>query len=383
MPTKITFSAMTRESLRFLSENTNITYFGPGSVAKALVEATNLQISKLQDYISSAQDNSFLTTAGGIYLDLFGEMLGVQRISDRKASSSISDGSVRFYVDSGTLGSRLPDPSNPGKGLIPKGTTVSTSTGKVLFTVTTDTNFPINSKSAYVPVESKSSGSSYNVGANQLTTHSLGVTSVKVTNDIAISSGADVETDAEYRFRLAKAMTAKFGSNSTAIKIAASSQAGVSRVELLPYARGSGTFDVLVVPQGNRLQDSVKQNVRRAVESVTAYGISPRIVEPDYVRICLAIQLKFSPGTSEGSKIAARSAAEGSILRYLGNIAMGGELVINQLRAVIINSDPNIKDFKIIELCVNGTPRIITNVQLAPNELIVPDEQSPDSIRVI
>lgn len=383
MTKKQTYSDMVRESLRFLSENTNITYFGPGSVAKALVEATNLEVSKLQDFILSSQENGFLSTAGGIYLDLFGEMLGVQRISERKASSSISDGSVRFYVDSGTLGSRLPNPSNPSQGLIPKNTTISTANGNVTFTVTADVPFPINAKSAYVPVICDSNGSTFNVGSNQLVKHSLSNTTVKVTNDISITSGSDVESDAEYRFRLAKAMTAKFGANSTAVQIAASSQAGVSRAELLPYSRGVGTFDVLIVPQGNRLQDSVKQNVRRAVEAVTAYGISPRIIEPDYIRICIVVQLQFNTGTSEGEKEVARSSAQNAILRYLGNIPMGGEIIINQLRSVIINSSKYIKDFKIIEFCTNGDPRVIANLKLAPNELVIPDETSADAISVI
>lgn len=383
MAKKLTYSDMVRESLRYLSENTSITYFGPGSVAKALIEATNLEISKLQDFISSSQDNGFLSTASGIYLDLFGEMLGVPRIGDSKATSSISDGSVRFYVDSGTLGSRLPDPNNPGKGLIAKNTTVSTSNGNIIFRVTSDVSFPINTRSAYVPVTCEATGSIFNVGANQLVKHNLSSTVVKVTNDVSITSGSDVESDAEYRFRLSKAMTAKFGANATAVQIAASSQAGVSRTELIPYARGTGTFDVLVVPQGNRLQDSVKQNVRRAVEAVTAYGISPRITEPDYVKVCLSVQLQYNIGTSDGEKTVARSTVESAILRYLGSIPMGGELIINQLRSAIMSSTNFIKDFRIVEFCTNGNPRVISNLKLARNELIVPDENSPDAVKVI
>ena len=83
------FSDMIRDSLRYLSSNTDISYFSQGSVAKALVEATNLEISRLQDFVSTVSDNSYISTAGGIYLDFFGEMLGIPRTKDRRASVSI------------------------------------------------------------------------------------------------------------------------------------------------------------------------------------------------------------------------------------------------------------------------------------------------------
>jgi uncharacterized phage protein gp47/JayE len=384
MPIKKTsFSEMTRNSLRYLSKTTGITYFSQGSISKALVEATNLEISRLQDFVSTTFDNSFISTANGLYLDLFGEMLGVPRISDRNASTTINDSAIRFYVDSGTLGSRLPSITSPGRGLIPKGTTITNSEGTVLFTVSSNVLFPTNVKSVFVPVTSEASGSSSNVGANQLTRHSLSTTEVKVTNDISITTGTDVETDSEYRFRLAKAMTTRFGANASAIQVVASSQPGVSRVELQPFARGAGTFDVLLIPQGNRLADSVKQNTRRAVESVVAFGISPRIVEPEYVNFCITVQLRYIEGTAEGQKAASRAAAESAILRYVASIPIGGELIINQLRAAVLGSNSNIKDMKIIELCLDGNHRVISNIKLNSNELLVPDSNSPDSIKVV
>lgn len=374
---------MTRNSLRYLSRNTGITYFSQGSIAKALVEATNLEISRLQDFVSTAYDNGFLSTSSGIYLDLFGEMLGLPRISDRKASSTINDEAVRFYVDSGTLGSRLVSLINPSRGSIPAGTIITNTEGTVRFSVSSDVSFPINAKSVFVPISAEDTGAVYNVGANQLNKHSLSVSDVKVTNDISITTGTDVETDQEYRFRLAKAMTTRFGANATAVQVVASSQPGVSRAELQLYARGSGTFDILLIPQGNKLSDSTKQNTRRAVESVIAFGISPRVVEPEYVNFCITVQLRYNDGLGEGQKSAARSASESATLRYIASISIGGELIINQLRSAILSSSDSIKDIKIIELCLNGSPRVVSNIKLNSNEILVPDNRSPDSIRII
>jgi uncharacterized phage protein gp47/JayE len=375
-------SDMTRDSLRYLAANTSVTYFSQGSIAKALVEATNSEISKLQDFVGLVLSNTFISSATGIYLDLFGEMLGVARISDRKASASIEDGSVRFYVDNGTLGARLRGP-DPSTGLIPFGTIVSTADGSVEFQVTSEVVFPINAKSAFVPIRAKESGALFNVGANRLVVHNLNDSTVKVTNDITITTGVDVETDAEYRYRLSKVFTTKFGANKTAIQIAASSQAGVSRAELLSYSRGAGTFDVLLIPQGNRLTRSTIENTRLAVEAVTAYGINPTIREPVYVGIKIMAQLRFDPSVDEGRRISAKRASESGVLRYIASIPLGGELVINQLRSAILSSSALIKDVKIIELCLDGRQRVLSNIQLDKDELFIPDPTAEDAIEML
>ena len=376
------FSDMIRDSLRYLSSNTDISYFSQGSVAKALVEATNLEISRLQDFVSTVSDNSYISTAGGIYLDFFGEMLGIPRTKDRRASVSIQDGAVRFYVDNGTLGARLRSP-DPSQGLIPFGTRVSTTDSSIVFETTSEVVFPINARSAFVPIRAVDSGASFNVGANQLTVHNLVDTNVKVTNDISILTGSDVETDNEYRYRLSKAFTTKFSANKTAIQIAASSQPGVSRSEIVSYTRGAGTFDVLLIPQGNRLSRSIIENTRVAVESVTAFGISPTIREPEYVQIKIMGQLRFDSDVPEGQRIAARRAAESGVLRYLADIPIGGEMILNQLRSAILTSSTVIKDVKIIELCLDGKPRVLSNIKLDKDEIFIPDEQAEDAIQMI
>ena len=125
MVTKKAFSDMVKDSISYLLKNTDITYFSDGSIAKALVESTCLEISRLQEYLTGAFQNAFLSSATGIYLDLWGETLGLARIRGRRATTNIQDGAVRFYVTTGTLGSRLPHPSNSGLGLISSGTIIS------------------------------------------------------------------------------------------------------------------------------------------------------------------------------------------------------------------------------------------------------------------
>lgn len=377
------FNDMVKDSLRYLSQNTDISYFANGSIAKALVEASNLEISRLQEFINSSVSNSFISTASGIYLDLFGEMLGFPRLRDRRASVQARESILRFYVTSGTLGSRLTaSTTDPNVSIIPSGTTIQNLDGSIKFVVSDEVSFPSGHKYTYVTAVAESVGAQFNCGANQLTVHSLGNSEIKVTNDIAITSGGDLESDTEYRFRLSRAMTAKFGSNLTAVELASLSQPGVSRVEVLEFARGAGTFDVLLVPQGNKVSRKVLNSTKRAVEQVVAFGISPRIKEPEYVPVKLTVQLTYTDGTLGGVKLNAATSAQSAVLQYLGSISLGGELIINQLRSAILSSDPAIKDLQIIELCVDNQPRVIRNIKLNKDELFIPCEDCDDPINI-
>lgn len=382
MVTKKTFSDIVQDSIRYLINNTGITYFSDGSIAKALVEATGLEISRLQEYVSGAFQNAFLSSAAGIYLDMWGETLGLPRLKDRRATAQVQDGAVRFYTTNGTLGSRLPHPTNSGLGLLPKGTIVTNPQNTVEFVVTETVTFPVNAKSVFVSVVASDTGAGFNVGVNQLTVHNLDKPEVKVINDIAITTGRDIEPDEEYRFRLSRAMTAKYGSNLAAIEVAAISNPSISRAEVLQFARGAGTFDVLLIPQGNKVTNAARENTRRAIEQVAAYGVSFSIREPEYVPIKITAQLSFFPGTTEGEKITARQQVQSALLQYIASIPLGGELVINQIRAVCL-STRSVKDVKIIELYIDCKPRTLRNVQLREDELFIPDEEVPDPIEVL
>jgi uncharacterized phage protein gp47/JayE len=381
MVTRKNFSDSVQDSVRYLIKNTGITYFSDGSIAKALVETNNLEVSRIQQYVTGVFQNAFLSSTTGVYLDMWGETLGLPRIKDRRATTLIQDGAVRFYVASGTLGSRLPNPDNSGMGLIPSGVSITTASNTVEYKVTETVTFPVNTRSVFVPVTAQGSGTDYNVGANQLTVHDLNKSEVKVTNDIAIVTGKDVESDDEYRFRLSRSMTARYGSNLAAVEVAAVSNPGVASAELLQYARGAGTFDVLLIPQGNRVTTTTKENTRRAIEQVAAYGVSFEVREPEYVPVRISLQLIFNSNVAEGERISLRAQVQSSILQYIASIPLGGELIINQLRAASLVSS-SVKDIKIIELYINCKPRTLRNVQLREDELFIPDEKT-EAIEII
>lgn len=376
------YSDMVSDSLSYLAANTDVTYLAEGSIARALVEATSLQISRHQDFVQFAVDNVYLSSASGLYLDLIGDMLGVPRITPTVAQVASTDGVVKFYVTSGTLSSVLPA-NSPTTVYVPANTIISNIDNTLTFAVTSPVSVPKNARSVYVSVIAQGSGSGFNVGANQLTNHNLGNTStLKVTNVVAITTGADYESDDNYRYRLSRYWTSRFGSNRSAIQIAALSDPGVSNARVIESARGAGTFDVLLIPRGNKLTSQTIENVRQAVQDVTAFGISPKIREPFYIPFKIIVRLRFSSSIDIGIQESLKSQAQSAILSYFSSIPLGGEFIVSRLRTSVLSLSNDILDMTIEELCFDKRPRAITGFQLREDEIFTPDIESSDPVVV-
>jgi uncharacterized phage protein gp47/JayE len=375
---------MNHDSLNYLANNTDITFLSEGSIARALVEASNAEVSKVQEYIVAAYSNNFLNTAGGYYLDLLGQMLGIRRLPASAGSSTAEDGNVQFSVTSGTLGNRFPNPGNQNLGKISAGLKVMTSDNSIVYRVSEDVTFPASAKHVFVPVVSEVEGASYRVGRGKLVLHN-GPAGVNVTNLKSIENAAGTEPDSEYRYRLANAMLTNVGTNATAIRLAAIGSADVSNVILQEFARGAGTFDALLVPVGNTVTFRSSQVVQRAVERVSAFGISARVKEPDYIRFKISIQLIPANPSNTGAIDVSKLRAKNAILNYMETIPLGGEFIVNALKSEVLTAvDSNIKDLKIIELCLDGNPHSIRNVKLKATELFTPDNyNTQEAVQVI
>ena len=364
---------MNADGLAYLANNTDITYLAEGSIARALMETNNLEISRLQEYISSTYRNVFLNTAEGFYLDLHGSAIGLPRAGATKSSTTSEEQNVKLSVVTGSLGSSFPDPGNANQGLIPRGTTVSTSDESIVYEVPTNVYFPKSAQEVFVPAVAQVSGSGTRVGRNKLTIHS-GPSNVNVTNLKEISNGDSNESDKSYRFRLINHISASPTANESAILLSVIGNPDVSRVELREFARGAGTFDALLVPVGNTVSGATKANVQAAIDQVSAFGVNGRAVEPTYIRFKISVQLIPITGSQAGRVDSAKIAARNAILNYMETIPIGGELIINQLRSAVIEAvNSQIKDIRITDLCINGRPHIIRNFRLRRDELFTPD----------
>ncbi len=376
-------SQMNADSLRYLAENTEVTYLAEGSIARALTESTNAEIAKVNEYISSTYSNTFINSAQGAYLDLIGEMLGVARLQGSPASSSSSDQSVQLSVASGTLGQVFPNPANANQGLIQAGFTVKTADSTIVYRTSEKVTFPANLTEVFIPVVSDSTGANVNVGKGRLVIHD-GPSGVSVTNLKSITNGSGVESDKDYRFRLSNSIAGSATSNEIAVRLAVAGIPDISRVELKEFSRGAGTFDALLVPVGNTLSATIAEISRKAIESVSAFGISSKVTQPTYRLFRVSIQLIPVAGTGAGTVDNSVIAAKNAVLDYFESIPMGGEFIVNRLRAAVIDAvGLNIKDIRILDLCLNGRPRAIRNVKLKSDELFTPDNSQGAAILVV
>ena len=70
---------LTNSMQEYLENNTSITYFGDGSIARALLEAVNEEIEGFYEELDFNMTMSFVSTARGNFLDLIGRLLDCER----------------------------------------------------------------------------------------------------------------------------------------------------------------------------------------------------------------------------------------------------------------------------------------------------------------
>lgn len=367
------------QMLRGIVQETDITMIGKGSVTRGLASVFSGSIEQLYQSLHDAIVNSALSTATGFYLDLIGETYGLSRRYATAASVSASERVIKFYVSNGTLASRLPHPTNLNLGRIPAGTQISTASG-IIFVVDANYDFPAASKEAYVGASTTATGASQSVGANQITTHNLGL-DVLVSNVSPINTGTDVESDDDYRFRIARWVRTSAGKNEMAVRVAVLSAPGVADLIKEPYFAGAGSFRIIVIPSGNKVPADTIRQISSNLNSVVSEGTFFIIEQPRYIPV--AISIRLIPGQGKTISPVDRDLAEQAVLRYIGNIRPGQSLIINQIRSIVIGASNNIGDLRIQGLSINRRPQALVNYKLRNDELFIPDEESEDPISVI
>jgi len=371
------YAALVKKSLQNLVMRSKITNQTVGGIARSLIEVINLNISEYYDILDINTAMGFVSSAEGYFLDLIGDLFGMSRLLPKTATTSESDQTQLFYVATGTLHDKIPS------DIIPQGTKVGTEDGSILFTVSGDTAFGIADTKVYVPITASDTGSQYNVGVNTLVTHSLGVSDVFTTNEKVVIGGSDTESDSNFRYRIINASLSAEKANETAIRLAALSIAGVGNVTIRPYARGIGTYDLLVIPVDGLATDIMLSDVQKSIDSVQAVGITGHAIRPDIVPVNIEVRLVFTKNTSDVDKDTIRAQVKTAIERYIVNIPIGGTFILNEMRQQIMDVSSKILDHVISCYYFRGEPTFIGNVSIYWDEIFYPDQTIPNAIRVL
>lgn len=371
------YGTLVSNSLQQLLTRSRITNQTVGGIARSIIEVINLNVSEYYDILDINTAMGFLSTAEGYFLDLIGDLFAMKRMQASAASVDSSDIVQKFYCLSGDLYDRIPT------GFIPAGTVVSTEDGSIIYTVSADTPFPPDATYIYAPIVAQGAGTKYNVGVNVLTSLSPIGDGVFTTNERVISTGTDIETDDNYRFRIANATLSAEKANQTAIRLACLSVAGVADVVIHPYSRGIGTFDVIVIPSDGLATDQMLSNVQNAIERVQAFGITGKAIKPSIVPVEIEVRLVFVPGVSSADQSDIRASVRGATEDYIVNIPLGGTFILNELRQRIMDVDSRIKDHIINCYYFRNQPTFLGNVEIYWDEMFYPSQDIAESVRVL
>ena len=370
------YGELTNKALEYLISRTNITNQTVGGIARSLIEVINMNIAEYYDILDINTAMGFVSTAQGFFLDLIGDLFNIRRLAPASASAEANDRIQLFYVVSGTLHDVIPT------NTIPYGTTVTTADGSLVYTVTSDVTFNDSDTQVYVPVQAAQTGTSYNVGVNTLVRHSLGVANVFTTNNAVISGGTDVESDNNFRYRIVNASLSAEKANETAVRLACLSVPGVANVVMKPYARGIGTFDVIVIPVEGIATDQLVATVQGAINGVQAFGNTGYAIKPDIVPVDISVRLVFTDTTTDVQREDIAAQVVTAIEKYIVNIPLGGTFVYNALIQTVLNVNKNIKNLAVTCYNFREEPAFRSDVTIFWNELFYPNSSSAQAVQV-
>ena len=270
--------------------------------------------------------------AEGQFLDYFGDMLGVPRAPAVRAGASAADQLIRFYVETGTFG----DINSNTDIFIPSGTFVSTGINNsgTVYRVSVGTFLNRLSAEQWISVEATADGSTSNVGTNTLTFHDFtnytAAAGLLVNNPGLIDNGSSIENDTNYRFRLSNQVTAAEKANEVSVRLAVFAVPGVSDIIARPYARGIGSFDILIQAVIPNTPQPLINACQEAIERVQAQGISGLAKAPDLSGLTFQVSVTWRTDTTQDVRDQVRIDIQTALQDYVNNLDIGEGFFVNE-----------------------------------------------------
>ena len=334
------------DSLADLADNTNITRLSPGGIARALLESFNRRLAEAYTTFDLNLARAFVSAAGGQYLELIGILLGVDRAVASPANTQIDETVIKFYVDSGTFGN-----INTSQDIvIPVGTVLSTDTNSsgIVYTTTEQITLGKNSNIGWVSAQALVPGEDSNLGSDSLTYHNFNNYSdylnrtLLVTNVHPIANGANIESDANYKYRIVNQVTKAEAANQTALRLAILSNAGVADVILIPRYKGIGTFGAILKSTSPTVSQSLIDNVTASVLDVEGYGEVAFIRAPYETGITMALTIHYDSQLPSDTLTTIETDITNTITNYINNLDIGETFLVNRLVSQLFNINSHI-----------------------------------------
>jgi uncharacterized phage protein gp47/JayE len=334
------------ESVRRLKSNSNITYFGEGSVVGSIISSTNDVVAN-QIAEASYEVNKFqIDKASGDALDNIGETLSIKRRSGKQSSGFISiDINQDYSMNVSQLLNLILQKTgqNLDSIIIPANTIFTNEDKSKRYVLLTDYEVTdeIGNEQEIVSI---TSDSNENVAAEELNTienpnEILLVIGeyLRIYNKNIISNGEDLESDGNYQYRLSQYSQLDQSANITAITNKALSVSGVSDIQVIPYKNGCGKVKLIVISENPITTNGLLSSVRTSVSDVVSASEDIVVESPKYIGIYLKAYITPTEEAEDGEINAALDSIKTSINEYINSLQLGQSLSISEINKIFVN----------------------------------------------
>lgn len=335
------------ETIDDLSTTSNITNFSPGSITRALLSTVNKQTEKAYATFDINFARAFLSGAAGKYIDFLGDIVGLSRLGSTRNSSVAAEKNIKFFVETGTFG----DINNNQSISIPPNTQIKTHKDSPISYITTSTNILLaDASEAFISVSSISTGQRSNVAENTLKYHNFtgyvdaSNNSLKVTNAKSILAARDLETDTNYKFRIASALLSAEKANTTALRLASLSVPGIADVLVFPRLYGIGTTDIVIQSVFPSVSTSLINSVKSAITDVEAVGSLTTVRGPKEYGIGMTVELTTRSKLDTTQQDNLGRIVDTVIIDKVNQLNIGDELVLSSIIQTILATNDLIKN---------------------------------------
>lgn len=272
------FEDIVKSGLTYIRDNSDITNFNKGGVARTLVGVLALVVSELYNMLAYILKQAFVETATGYWLERHARQVGLERKKAR-----VTKGVFRFSREV----------AKTNNITIPKNTPVATEidAGGNVYRFFTTKEAILLANTTYIDVDviAEYAGSVYNIEAQtrlQITVHIAGVDGVSVLESWITSEGADEESDTSLRNRIRLKWSELSGCTASAYLSWVLSHASVVSAWVdHSQPRGDGTLDIYILGPNGIPSASLILEIQKLVDLLKAYGVHVLIKAPDPLTI--------------------------------------------------------------------------------------------------
>jgi uncharacterized phage protein gp47/JayE len=321
-------------TLNALQKNAGISAISPGSIARAFAEAIHSEISDLYNSLKVSIEQSNLSTASGINLDMIGTLYNVQRrtISSELVPERVT-GNIEFYLNT-THSSTVTIP----KGTLVYNDTTAFSSTQYQYELNSDVVITTGNTRAYGSVKAKFADNNVTAARNTLVRHNFisppGIV-VYCNNPKEVYSSLNSESDDNYRRRIVSAIRGSASGTAESVRFAALSVKGVRDVKIREASLGVGTCDIVVIPETQAGITIMSQLVYEKIKSVKPVGINMnlRIATKKLVNVSATLTLR--EGTTGAIARSVENQSKIFLNRYLNSLTIGDSVSISEIERQI------------------------------------------------